>query len=224
MIETAQVQRIEPNVTVSLLGRGILHGDSLWLELKVSYSSLDTTTTNPIVWIVKMTIEYLLGQGERPVEPLPYFSQVVHKCGIGWCYRRAWFFRGRCVGCERSKWSRRCPTPQDRPEGHGCNLVSFNSSVCGWLGLSDVPDACSRRVFWTLLSFAHRPEKPFQSRRRGPIRDCLTDSYIYQPDTILTLPAESPGLAIPVTMQWPQAWDVDSCIDQRSTSMLWSSC
>jgi hypothetical protein len=61
MIEKAQSQRIEPNATIISLGRGILHGHSLWLELKVSCSSLDTTTTNPIVGIVKMTIEYLLG-------------------------------------------------------------------------------------------------------------------------------------------------------------------
>ena len=77
MIDTAQVQRIELNVTVVLLGGGILHGYSLWLELKVSCSPLDTTTTDPIIGVVKVTIEYLLGQGERSVEPLPYFSQII---------------------------------------------------------------------------------------------------------------------------------------------------
>jgi hypothetical protein len=56
------------------LSRGILHGYSLRLELKVSGASLNSTATNPILGVIKMTIEYLLGQSERPVEPLPYLG------------------------------------------------------------------------------------------------------------------------------------------------------
>jgi hypothetical protein len=61
------------------LSRGILHGYSLWLKLKVSRASLNTATADPILWIVKMTVEDFLGQSERPVEPLPYLGQIVQK-------------------------------------------------------------------------------------------------------------------------------------------------
>jgi len=61
------------------LSRGILHGYSLWPKLKVSCASLNTTVANPILGIVKMTVEDLLGQSERPVEPLPYLGQIVQK-------------------------------------------------------------------------------------------------------------------------------------------------
>jgi hypothetical protein len=82
---------------ISLSG-GILHGYSLWPELEVSCASLNTTTTDSILGIVEMTVEYLLGQSERPVESLPYFGQVVEKYGIGRCDRRTRFFWSRRVG------------------------------------------------------------------------------------------------------------------------------
>jgi hypothetical protein len=61
------------------LSRGILHGYSLWLKLKVSCASLNTTVANPILGVVKMAVEDFLRQGERPVEPLPYLGQIVQK-------------------------------------------------------------------------------------------------------------------------------------------------
>lgn len=61
------------------LSRGILHGYSLWPKLKVSCASLNTTVANPILRIVKMTVEDFLGQCEWPVEPLPYLGQIVQK-------------------------------------------------------------------------------------------------------------------------------------------------
>jgi hypothetical protein len=82
------------------LSRGILHGYSLWVELEVGYTSLDTTTTNPFLWIMKMTIEYLLRQSEGPIEMPPDTTQIVQKNGIRRRYRRAWLFRARCVRCE----------------------------------------------------------------------------------------------------------------------------
>jgi len=60
-------------MAISLSGR-ILHSYSLRPELEVSCASLNTTATNTILGVVKMTVEYLLGQSERPVEPLPYFG------------------------------------------------------------------------------------------------------------------------------------------------------
>lgn len=86
-------------MVISLSGR-ILHSYSLRLELEVSCTSLNTAATNPILGVVKMTIEYLLCQSERPVEPLPYFGQVVQKYGIGRCYGRTRFFWSRRVGCK----------------------------------------------------------------------------------------------------------------------------
>jgi hypothetical protein len=56
------------------LSRCILHGYSLRLELEISGAPLNSTATNPILGVVKMTIEYFLGQSERPVEPLPYLD------------------------------------------------------------------------------------------------------------------------------------------------------
>jgi hypothetical protein len=79
------------------LSRGILHGYSLRLELEVSYTPLDTTTTNPILRVIKMTVEYLLCQSEGPVEMLPDGTQIFQKNGIRRRYGRAWFFRGRCM-------------------------------------------------------------------------------------------------------------------------------
>jgi hypothetical protein len=80
-----------------LLCRGVLHGYSLWLELEVSYTPLDTATTNPILRIIKMTVEYLLRQSEGPVEMLPDGTQIVQKNGIRRSYGRAQFFWGRCM-------------------------------------------------------------------------------------------------------------------------------
>lgn len=69
------------------LSRGILHGYSLRLKLEVSYTSLDTAAANPILRIIKMTVEYLLRQSERPVKMLPDSTQIVQKYCIGRCYR-----------------------------------------------------------------------------------------------------------------------------------------
>lgn len=82
---------------ISLSG-GILHGYSLWLELEVSRASLNATTTDSILGIIEMTVEYLLCQSQRPVEPLPYFGQVVEKYGIGRRDRRTRFFGSGRVG------------------------------------------------------------------------------------------------------------------------------
>jgi hypothetical protein len=64
-----------------------LHGYSLRAELEVGYTSLNTATTNPFLWVIKMTIEYLLRQSEGPIEMLPDTTQIVQKNGIRRRYR-----------------------------------------------------------------------------------------------------------------------------------------
>jgi hypothetical protein len=101
------ITRTEQSTVTVSLSRGILHGYSLWLELKVSGASLNPTTTDSILRIIEMAIEYFFRQRKRSVEAFSHLGQIVQKYGIGRRYGRARFFWDGRLSCQRSRQARR---------------------------------------------------------------------------------------------------------------------
>jgi len=85
------LSHIETNAKY-LLGRSILHGDPLRIELQIRRTP-DYGNTGESVRIMKVTIKDLFGESERTVEVLADYVKFFEEGWVWWRYARAIFWR-----------------------------------------------------------------------------------------------------------------------------------